>query len=1095
MRRQTSKLAVSLLCCIGILVPIAFAQLPTATILGVVKDGTGAVVPGASLTARSTETGQTRTVASAGDGSYRFSGMPVGGYEVRVEQSGFQAAVRSGLTLSVGQEAVVNFTLEVGAVTQTIAVTAEAPLVNTTSGSLGALVDERRVAELPLNGRNYVDLTLLQPGVQQTSTPRGQVVRFGVWFSSGGAPLTSNNYLLDGAPMVGIYGGTSSAGTGNTLGLEGVREWRVVTNSFPAEYGTTMGSQMLIVTKSGTNNFHGSLFEYLRNSALDARNFFDYKTAASQRRLPQFTRNNFGGSFGGPIVKDKTFFHLSYEGLRERLGLSQILDAIGPDCRGPGGRVVWNGQGTLPAGSVGPCPQLGANPSGPNTNSVTISPAMAPFLPAYAPPNLPNNQFTFPYRQPTTENWGQVRGDQTFSDSDSAFFRYTIYDSEQVVSLNYPQFTRARTSRDHFATLSESHVFTPALLNTFRVSYSRMTLTNRSANLKLLGPESWLVRGLPDFAEGLGSNVIGGLTTWGPEVPSPTSYKKDSFIWSDDLFYTRGRHALKFGTLINRYRYWLMNYNQTRGQVNFANLAGFLQGQASTYVAAVPATVDQRYIAPDRTYQHWILAFYLQDDVRVRSNFTLNLGLRYEVTTEFQDRQGRATALVDIRNDDKVTVSRTVFKNSSLRNFGPRFGFAWDVRGDGRTAVRGGFGLLYDLGNLAGNMLRGICSVPLCNLTTVPNPAPFTSFPLVFPPQFAGRSLKGMDYHAQQPHMLQYNLTVERQLPWDTAVTLAYAGSRGLNLYMRTDGNPTVPQVVNGQKFWTGTDPRVNRNWNDYELYTAAASSWYNSMQFSALKRLSRGLQLQSSYTWSKVLNLPSGQGVGDEGVVMDPSDIMRDWGPAEFDVSHNWRFNAMYRLPDRGGSGGVAAALLNGWGLGGILSLQTGYPVYATMSFNRSRSNRLGGQLVRDRPDLAPGVKTSEITSGVSRGCGTGTGAIAAGTALGDRWRWYDPCAFTLPLPGYLGNAGRHIVRGPGLANVDFSLRKDTPLRFLGESGQLEFRAEFFNIFNRVNFQDPSASVFAGRAAAENPLATAGRITATRTTARQVQLALRLSF
>ena len=221
----------------------------------------------------------------------------------------------------------------------------------------------------------------------------------------------------------------------------------------------------------------------------------------------------------------------------------------------------------------------------------------------------------------------------------------------------------------------------------------------------------------------------------------------------------------------------------------------------------------------------------------------------------------------------------------------------------------------------------------------------------------------------------------------------------------------------------------------------------------------------------------------------------MRDWGPAEFDVSHNLRFNAMYRLPNLGGSGGVAAALLKGWGLGGILSLQTGYPVYSTMSFNRSRSNRLGGQLVRDRPDLAPGVKASDITSGVSRGCGTGPGAIAAGTPLGDRWRWYDPCAFTLPLPGYLGNAGRHIVRGPGLANVDFSLRKDTPLRFLGESGQLEFRAEFFNIFNRVNFQDPSAVVFAGRAPVENPLVTAGQITTTRTTARQVQLALKVVF
>src|SRR3990167_3865834 len=297
----------SFLLCVGLFVSVGLAQLPTATILGVVKDSSGAVVPGSTLTARNVETGQTRTGVSAWDGSYRFSALPVGSYEVRVEQSGFQAAVRSGLTLTVGQEAVVNFTLEVGAVTQTVAVTAEAPLVNTTSGSLGGLVDERKVADLPLNGRNYMDLTMLQSGVQEAPGTRTGSNRYGGWFSSNGAPLRSNNYLLDGAPMVGVFGGSPASTTGNTLGLEGIREWRVVTNSFPAEYGMTMGSQMVVVTKSGTNTFHGSLFEYLRNSALDARNFFDYKTPASPRRLPAFTRNNFGGSFGGRFRRTRHF--------------------------------------------------------------------------------------------------------------------------------------------------------------------------------------------------------------------------------------------------------------------------------------------------------------------------------------------------------------------------------------------------------------------------------------------------------------------------------------------------------------------------------------------------------------------------------------------------------------------------------------------------------------------------------------------------------------------------------------------------------------------------------------------------------------------
>src|SRR3990172_3673857 len=327
-RQHASKLAVPLLGCIGTLVPIAFGHLPTATILGVVKDGTGAVVPGASLTARSTETGQTRTVVSAGDGSYRFSGLPVGGYEVRVEQSGFQTAVRSGLALAVAEEGVVNFSLEVGAVTQTVAVTAEAPLVNTTSGTLGGLVSEQRVADLPLNGRNFIDLSLLQAGVQAQPGARVQTVQYGVWLSTNGAPVFSNRWILDGAEMLNAYGGTPAATSGDTPGVEGIREYRVITNSFSAEYGMTMGSQTVMVSKGGTNEFHGSLFEYFRNSVLDARNFFDYKTVATPHRLPAFTRNNFGGSFGGPIRKEKIFFFGALEEVRERLGITSIGNAM-----------------------------------------------------------------------------------------------------------------------------------------------------------------------------------------------------------------------------------------------------------------------------------------------------------------------------------------------------------------------------------------------------------------------------------------------------------------------------------------------------------------------------------------------------------------------------------------------------------------------------------------------------------------------------------------------------------------------------------------------------------------------------------------------
>src|SRR3990172_4233000 len=481
----------------GLFISAGWAQLPTATILGVVKDSTGAVVPGATLTERNVETGRTRSAVTEADGSYRFSALPVGHYEITVESSGFKAEVRRGLTLTVTQEAVVNFTLEVGAVQETVEVTAEAPLVNTTSGSLGGLVDEQRMADLPLNGRNYLDLTLLQPGV---NVQRSHSIDNGVWFSSNGAPIRSNSFLLDGASMVGFTGTTSASVAGTTLGVEGIQEYRVVTSSFSSEYGMSMGSQMLIVSKSGTNNFHGSLFEYLRNSALDARNFFDRQTVASNRRLPPFARNNFGGSLGGPLHKDKTFFHVVFEGVRERLGVTTISSVIPSQAKVDGGLV----------------PQ--------------IAPVMKPLLTLFPDPNLPNNQYTFPFSQPTNESYAQARVDHMFSNNDNLFVRHTIDDTTQTKSRGYPQFKDTYASRLQFGTVSESHIFSPTLLNTFRFSYSRSPLLADSSS-GIIGPQFSYVPG-----QEIGWTAIGGVTPFQPDVNSPYNFKQNIFTWSDDLY-------------------------------------------------------------------------------------------------------------------------------------------------------------------------------------------------------------------------------------------------------------------------------------------------------------------------------------------------------------------------------------------------------------------------------------------------------------------------------------------------------------------------------------------------------------------------------
>ena len=1088
------------------LASLASAQLPTGTILGTVRDGSGAVVPGTTLTATNIETGLSRTAFAGEDGAYRLAALPVGRYEVRAMLEGFQSALRSGLTLTVGQEAVVNFTLELGAVSQTVEVTAEAPLVNTTSASLGALVDAEAVADLPLNGRNYIDLTFLQAGISKNENMTSGGTFVGSWFSSNGAPLRSNSYMLDGTVMANVLGGSAGSMANTTLGIEGIQEWRVITNTFSAEYGLTMGSQMTIVTKSGTNGFHGSLFEYLRNSALDARNFFDYRTPVTPGRLPPFKRNNYGGSLGGPLKRDKLFFFATYEGLRERLGITSVANTIPAECR----------QEPLPVN--GTC-RFDGDP--------TIAPIIKPLLALYPLPNLAGNRHTFPFTQPTDEDYVQARVDWTISSSDTAFGRFTEDDTTQVRPLGFPGFITDRYSKNQYVTLSETHVFSPNLLNTVRVSGSATKL-NVTSPTDIAGPAYDFVTG-----KGLGVINIAGIGEFGPRPSAPLIQNQKVFSWSNDLFYTRGAHSLKFGTLINRYQPEFTQGAGSTGQVIFPTVTHFLRGTPSAYTGRAPGSIL------DSNWRFSTLGFYVQDDWRVASTVTLNLGLRYEFLTDPVETNGHVSVIRNLRVDANPTCADPryclqaddpgrLFENPSYRNFSPRVGVAWDVTGDGKTAVRAGGAMLYDVATF-GTAIIGL-NWPYSSTNRASGN--FT-IPFVFPEGPGTRSANGIDFNLDQPHSIQYNLSIERELPWNLAATLSYAGTRGLDLYRRTEGNPLIPLGTpsldangnrvcrnlgiptsdpSGDKCWLGTETRINRNWAQSNLLVADSNSYYHGLQFQLRKRLTQGLQFQSSYTFSKAIDETQGivdaENTTSHFASTDPFNRLRDRGPSSFDVRHNWSFNTIYRLPQLS-SGGPLGALVNGWWLGGILRMRSGYPFTPVLGDDRSRSAVLGGVAGLDRPDLIPGVKASDISKGTSRGCDH----IPAGTPVGTPELWFDPCAFTLPPEGFLGSAGRNILRGPGLVNLDVSVAKDSPLRLLGPGGRVEFRAEVFNVLNHANFATPevgvadtpsAAVVFAGSPDEFGPggilipqrrLTTVGKILKTATPSRQIQLSLRLLF
>jgi hypothetical protein len=1151
----------------------ASAQVSTGTMLGVVKDVSGAVIAGVTITARNTETNLTRTFVTGDDGAYRIPSLPSGSYELRAEHEGFQTQVQTGLTLTVSQEEAVNFTLQIGSTQQTVSVTGEATLVDTSSSAVGGTVNPETLADLPLNGRSFVDLTMLQPGVSdnknQNNANRGSS---GHYFSSNGAQVRSNNYYLDGTSLVNPYGASSSSIAQTTLGVDGIQEYRVITSGIPAELGMVMGSQMLIVSKGGTNGFHGSAFEFLRNSVFDARNFFDTCPVGEPtcRRIPEFQRNDYGATFGGPIRKDKTFFFLSYEGLREQKGITTVTNDLpaavdangntiaGGACRGAAGAVLTSGTG------VGQCANLLPLPTG---STVTVASIMAPFLSTtlYPLPNLPGNRLTFPYTQPTIENYGQARLDHTFSSKDSVFARFTADYATQDQVQPYPEYKAGLNTVGEWVTLGENHIFSPALLNSLRVSFSRSDIGETTDITPGFNASSYInsalsiVTGYPTG----GVSATGTSFTGAAAASGPLVRQQNIFAYQDDLNYSHGKHSLKFGFLINHYLQYATADASIKGTVGFTNFANYVAG----YYQTLGANLANSNLA--RSINYTTIGVYGQDDLRLTSRFTLNLGLRYEFLTMPFERFGQWSAFIHPLTDPgtingvvampPTPGGRLFANNPSVKNFGPRFGFAWDVMGDGKTSVRGAYDLLYDIGDYESITLqttagqppiseRGSVNLPSNGyvvvggvLTLPPGSQPLVLTlpfgPATFPPGAVNSAPRPMDYYFKQPYLHLYNLTVDRQLPWSSVVTISYVGSRGIHLPDDVDGNPEVPSgvpgaggacvarpagqaanyasVVSGSAtacFMSG-DPRLNTAWGSWtDTYTTRGDSWYNSLQVGFTKRMTQGLQVQASYTYGHSIDNNPGQLNPDQngtGILngVDPINMNTDRGSSATDLPHNFKFNAVYYFPRVGVQNAFAKATLNGWWVSGIFTSLSGFPFTPTLGQNRSRSGTDNGAAGLDRPNWLSGFADKDITTGTSAGCGSGAtrdsggSAIKPGSALGTPALWFDPCAFTLQPAGFLGNAGRNRIRGPDFRNLDFSIVKDTGMKMLGESGKLQFRAEIFNVLNHANFALPGRQVLNGAVTDAtgvttiNPVGSAGTILSTVGSSRQIQFALKVLF
>jgi outer membrane receptor protein involved in Fe transport len=1045
MLRQRFASALTTLVVLGLFLfsNAALAQGTSATLLGTVTDSSGAVVANATVQVKNTATGQTQQVPTDAQGRFTIADLPIGTYDVQATAQGFQTTIRRGVTLTVGAQSVVDFSLAVGQEQQTITVEAQVSQVDTVSSTMAANVEQKQIADLPLNGRNFTDLVALVPGVAsgtQMGTPgtgTGNLL-YGVQnnFSVSGSRAEGQAYLLDNTDIQGFWGHGSGSGVmGTTLGIEAIAEFSVLTNTYSAQFGGN-GSVVNTASKSGTNTFHGSAYEFFRNSALDARNFFD---GAS---VPAFRQNQFGGSLGGPIKKDKLFFFVNDEELRRSLG--QTVPAFIPDANAHKGIV--------------------------NGVNVGVNDKVRPILDLYPATTAtsPTGILTVPEvdTQTGNENYLLARFDYTVSNNDSLFVRYVRDFGDTVLpflgSPLPPRWPEVGSTRNQFATVEYRHIFSPTIVNLLRFSFTR----SRETDVQQSPDQAAALNFFPERGQNGGVNIT-GLSSIGTSIFAPLLEVQNKFPLADDVIWTKGPHSLRFGGVLSRVQSNFQQQGWWGGFYTFPGLTAFLQGTPVLFQGPEPGLTDSY-----RDFREIEVDGYIQDEWKALPKLTVNVGLRYEFVTNPTTHQHPLNTVINPPFGTFERVPNVFASNPSVHNFDPRIGIAYDPFSDHKTSIRAGFGIFYNPIR-ARSYASGYYFNPPYALAFVPNPQFPNPFPGALPPP---AQLVGVDYNTTvTPHMYQWNFNIQREIIAATTLTVGYVGSRGVHLYAARNVNPVLPSVVNGVTVFgvprgsapgMTSNPRLNPKASSLNSEAPVGDSSYNSLQVGVNRRFTHGLQSQLSYTWSKCMDNASGT-YGLEGGIpwSNPLDGTFDRGRCLFDRPHVFRLSGLYALPFN------QNRLVSGWQLSGGLAVQSGSPWNVIIGFDQS-----GNTIANQRPNLI--MPADQII----------TGSVN---------QWANPAGFSLPAPGTFGSLQRDFLAGPGTVNLDWSVSKETQIK---EQVRLQFRAEFFNLFNHANFGLPSASAFQQVPTNANPLGgvpnpTFGKITFTTTSSRQIQFALKLLF